>query len=44
MSLPIVGLLLLRVLAGRLRSDDHADAAKQRLENERRASALASSV
>jgi RsiW-degrading membrane proteinase PrsW (M82 family) len=41
MSLPIVGLVLLRVLAGRLRADDHIDAAKLRAENERRASALA---
>jgi hypothetical protein len=44
MGLPLIGLVLLRILAGRLRADDHADAAKLRLENERRASALASSV
>jgi RsiW-degrading membrane proteinase PrsW (M82 family) len=44
MALPIVGLVALRIFAGRLREDDHIDAAKERAENERRASALASGL
>jgi RsiW-degrading membrane proteinase PrsW (M82 family) len=37
MALPLVGLVVLRVLAGRLREDDSADARSQRGDNDRRA-------
>ena len=39
LALPLVGLVVLRVLAGRLRDDDSADALAERRSNERRAAA-----